>query len=314
MKIIIVTPAAPHVRNGNRNTAQRWATFLRQLGHRVNVQVEWDGRRTDLMLALHARRSHDSIKRFAESWPELPLIVTLTGTDLYRDIRDDSCAQESMRLATRLVVLQEMGLDELSPALQAITHVIYQSARPVKPVQPYKNLFEACVIGNLREEKDPFRCALAAALLTENSKIHISHMGRALDDEMARQAQVLMEAIPRYRWLGELPHWKVMNRLSHCHVMVITSRMEGGANIISEALAAGIPIIASNIPGNIGLLGTDYAGYFPCEDEHALSRLLHQTETSPDFYNHLKVQCAKRKHFVEPEQELASLKRLISSI
>ena len=313
MKIVIVTPAASRVRNGNRNTAQRWATFLRQRGHRVSVQVEWDGSRADLMLALHARRSHASIKRFADRFPELPLIVTLTGTDLYRDIRDDRSAQESLQLATRLVVLQEMGLNELAPALRAKTHVIYQSARPAKPAQPSKKYFEVCVIGNLREEKDSFRCALAAALLPENSEILISHMGRALNDDMARQAQDLMAENPRYRWLGELPHWQVRNRLARCRLMVISSIMEGGANVVSEALAAGVPVIASDIAGNIGMLGADYAGYYSCRNERALATLLHHAETTPEFYNMLKAQCARRKPMVEPEQELAGLEQLISA-
>lgn len=313
MKIVIVTPAASRVRNGNRNTAQRWATFLRQLGHRVSVQVEWDGSRADLMLALHARRSHASIKRFADRFPELPLIVTLTGTDLYRDIRDDRSAQESLQLATRLVVLQEMGLNELAPAVRAKTHVIYQSARPAKPAQPSKKYFEVCVIGNLREEKDPFRCALATALLPENSEIHISHMGRALNDDMARQAQDLMAENPRYRWLGELPHWQVRNRLARCRLMVISSIMEGGANVVSEALAAGVPVIASDIAGNIGMLGANYAGYYSCGNERALATLLHHAETTPEFYNMLKAQCARRKPMVEPEQELAGLEQLIAA-
>lgn len=314
MKIVIVTPAAARVRNGNRNTAQRWAIFLRQLGHRVSVQVEWDGSRTDLMLALHARRSYASIKRFSECCPELPLIVALTGTDLYRDIRDDRNAQESLRLATRLVVLQEMGLDELAPSLRAKTHVIYQSAQAIRPATPSKKQFEVCVVGNLREEKDPLRCALAAALLPEDSRIHVSHMGRALDDGMAQHALMLMENNPRYRWLGESPHWQVRKRLARCRLMVISSFMEGGANVVSEALAAGVPVIASDVPGNIGMLGADYAGYYPCGNEHALAEVLYRAETSPEFYALLKTQCARRKEFIQPERERAGLARLIAAI
>jgi putative glycosyltransferase (TIGR04348 family) len=278
------------------------------------VQVEWDGSRADLMLALHARRSHASIKRFAELCPDLPLVVILTGTDLYRDIRTDPSAQESMQLATCLVVLQEMGLNELAPALREKTHVIYQSARPVQPAQPSKRRFEVCVIGNLREEKDPFRCALAVALLPDSSQIRISHMGRALNDDMARQAQALMEKYPRYRWLGELPHSRVRNRLARCRLMVISSVMEGGANVVSEALAAGVPVIASDISGNIGMLGADYAGYYPCGNERALADLLHRAENSPEFYGLLKAQCARREHLVEPEQELAGLEQLIADV
>jgi glycosyltransferase involved in cell wall biosynthesis len=206
-----------------------------------------------------------------------------------------------------------MGLSELAPPLRGKTHVIYQSARPVQLAQPAKRHFEVCVIGNLREEKDPFRSALAAALLPESSKIHIIHLGRALDEDMARQAQALMEKNPRYRWLGELPHWQVRNRLARCRLMVISSIMEGGANVVSEALAAGAPMIASDISGNIGMLGADYAGFYPCGNERALANLLHRAETSPEFYDLLKAQCAKRKRRIEPEQELAGLEQLIAA-
>lgn len=313
MKIVIVTPAAARVRNGNRNTAQRWAGFLRKMGHQVSVQVEWDGCRADLMLALHARRSYQSIKRFSMLHPELPLIVALTGTDLYRDIRSDSNALESMQLATQLVVLQEMGLKELSPEMQAKTRVIYQSARPIKPEAPIKRQFEVCVIGNLRQEKDPFRCALAAALLPEDSKIRIVHIGQALDDSMARHAQTLMEANSRYHWLGEFPHWQTRKRLARCRLMVISSYMEGGANVISEALAAGVPVIASDISGNVGMLGADYAGFYPCGSEQALAELLYRAETSRAFYNQLKKQCARRREYMLPDREYHSLAKLVAA-
>ncbi len=311
MKIVIVTPAAARVRNGNRNTAQRWAGMLRQLGHRVGIQVEWDGKDTDLMLALHARRSHASIKRFAELRPGAPLVVVLTGTDLYRDIRVDANAQESMRLATHLVVLQEMALNELAQYLRDKTHVIYQSAGALKLVAPSKRRFDVCVIGNLREEKDPFRCALASAALPANSTILVRHMGRALDDSMARQARELMSHNRRYRWLGESPHWQVRRELARSRLMVISSFMEGGANAISEALAAGVPVIASDVPGNIGMLGTDYAGYYPCADEQALADMLYRAEKNADFYGRLKMQCWERKELILPERERTALKALI---
>jgi putative glycosyltransferase (TIGR04348 family) len=219
-----------------------------------------------------------------------------------------------MRLATHLVVLQEMGLNELAPDLRAKTHVIYQSARPVNPVAPSKKQFEVCVIGNLREEKDPFRCALAAELLPKGSKIHIRHIGAAANDGMARQALMLMERIPRYRWIGESPHWQVRRRLARSRIMVISSYMEGGANVVSEALSAGVPIIASNVSGNIGMLGADYAGYYPCGNEYALAEMLYQAETNPEFYDLLKKQCAQRKEYVQPQLESAKLVQLIAAV
>jgi putative glycosyltransferase (TIGR04348 family) len=314
MDIALITPAAARVKNGNRNTAQRWASFLRESGHRVRVQVVWDGRPADMMVALHARRSHDSIKRFAASQPRSPLIVVLTGTDLYRDIRCIPEAQESMELATRMVVLQEMGLEELKPGPRDKTRVIYQSAPSVNPRTHLKSRFEVSVIGNLREEKDPFRTAVAAALLPLESRIRVVHVGAALSGEMAAQAQELMRANPRYHWLGELPHWRTRARLARSHLMTISSRMEGGANVICEALAAGVPVLASAVPGNVGMLGKDYAGYFPCCDERALAQVLRRAEAEPDFYQLLRDQCAARRPLFEPEQEKAGLNALLDEL
>jgi len=119
MKIALVTPARPVSHSGNRNTALRWASLLRELGHRVRVQTAWDGKAADVMIALHARRSHDSIAGFAHRYPGRALVVMLTGTDLYRDIRTDAGAKLSLELATRLVVLQDQGAAELAPRLAA---------------------------------------------------------------------------------------------------------------------------------------------------------------------------------------------------
>ena len=94
MNIVIITPAAASALGGNRNTAQRWGRFLRRFGHHVKVQTEWVEGPADLLIALHARKSHDSIKRFVTRMPRVPLVVCLTGTDLYRDIRTDASAQE----------------------------------------------------------------------------------------------------------------------------------------------------------------------------------------------------------------------------
>src|SRR5262250_1432122 len=96
MKIALITPAGARSRSGNRHTAVRWAAMLRSLGHAVRVATRWDGRAADAMIALHARRSHDAVVRFRERFPASPLVVALTGTDLYRDIRTDKDARASL--------------------------------------------------------------------------------------------------------------------------------------------------------------------------------------------------------------------------
>lgn len=316
VKIVIVTPAGARTRHGNRHTAARWAALLRGLGHRVSIELSWDGAPADVMIALHARRSHDSVMRFKTICPERPLVLALTGTDLYRDIHSDAGARESMRVADRIVVLQDMGREELARALRRKTRVIYQSARPVRVrvEQRLKSCFEVVVSGHLREEKDPFRTVAALRHLPATSRIRVAHLGGAMSADMSREARQWMSREPRYRWLGEREHGEAQRRLARSRLMVISSRMEGGANVVSEALAAGVPVIASEISGNIGMLGRDYEGYFPVEDDKALARLLWRAESDTAFYRRLKRQCAGRRPLVDPKREASSLARLLAEL
>ncbi len=314
MKIAIVTPAAAGSRTGNRHTAQRWAAMLRAAGHKVTLATEWDARPADVLLALHARRSHPSILRYREAHPQGRLVLVLTGTDLYRDIRDDTSAQLSMKLAQRLVVLQDEGLKELPRQFRAKTRVIYQSAQVKAKASPPARVFRVCVLGHLREEKDPFRAALALKLIRAQEKLELVHLGKSMSPAMAAQAKSLMADDPRYRWLGGVPHWRALGWLGRSHLMVISSRMEGGANVIAEAVCAGVPVLASAIPGNIGMLGASYPGYYAPGDEKALAKLLTKAMRHQAYYQSLKRGIAARRHLFRPQHEQASLVRLLREL
>ena len=312
MRIVLITPYGREHRNGNWHTAARWARFLRDAGHTVRVQVDWDGRPADLMLALHARRSFASIRAFAERFPSRPLILTLTGTDLYRDIQQDSDAQQALELAHRIIVLQDRGPAELAPHQAAKTRVIYQSAPDIARRPASATAFEVLVIGHLRAEKDPFRAALATAYLPEQSRIHVTHLGGARSDEMAETAEMAQRKLPRWSWAGDVPHKTVQKRLSQAQLMVISSVMEGGANVICEALAADVPVLASYMPGNIGMLGEDYPGSFPVGDERQLAALLSRAENDADFYAELVKHARQRRPLMRPEQEGSRLRQLVA--
>jgi putative glycosyltransferase (TIGR04348 family) len=314
MKIALVTPARPVARSGNRNTAVRWATLLRELGHRVRVQTAWDGKPADAMIALHARRSYDSIDRFAAAYPRRPLLVMLTGTDLYHDIQVDADAKRSLQLATRLIVLQELGPLALPPRLRAKTRVIYQSTQPPKPQRPPSCGFEVCVSGHLRDVKDPFRLVTALAHLPPASRLRAVQLGGAMNASMKAAAQRWARREMRYCWLGELPHAAAVRRLARARMMVISSRMEGGANVVTEALAARVPVIASRVAGNVGMLGRDYVGYYPVGNERALARLLWRAESDAKFYRLLKRQCAARRHLTLRAREKSALRSLMCEL
>lgn len=312
MKIALITPAGARSRSGNRHTATRWAAMLRPLGHTIRIARVWDGRAADAMIALHARRSHASIAAFRARYPEAPLVVVLTGTDLYRDIRSDPGARASLELADRLVVLQGMGKAELAPRMRRKTRVIYQSAGRLSPSASRSRRFRVVVLGHLREEKDPFRAALALAHLRDLPDLEIAHLGKALSPGMEREARRLMRVDARYRWLGSVPHATALGWLAGSRLLVLSSRMEGGANVICEAAAAGVPVIASRVPGNIGMLGRDYPGYYRLEDERSLARQIRRAALEPRYYGRLKRLTVARRPLFRPAAEREGLRKLLA--
>lgn len=315
MKIQLVTPAPLKINNGNKVTAVRWAAILKKLGHRVRVTQSYDGKPCDLLIALHARRSYDSIRRFHDSHPDGPLIVVLTGTDVYRDIHKDAEAQRSLELATKLVALQKMALRELPKRFHKKTKVIYQSAEAVRAKSPSRSgIFKVCVVGHLREEKDPLRAAMAVRHLPPESRIQVTHIGQALDEKLRMKAEHEVKKNPRYRWIGQLSHRKTRERLAQADLVCITSKMEGSSNVLSEALASGVPVVASKISGLMGTLGNRFTGYFPVGNTEKLRKLLLRAERDPVFYRSLKRHCQKLAHLVEPKRELDAWRRLLKEI
>ncbi len=315
MTIHMICPAPPRSRLGNRITAVRWSRILRDLGHRVRIMQRYDGNRCDVLIALHARRSADSIARFSHRYPGRPLVVALTGTDLYRDIRMDTGARRSIELATRIVVLQPAAIREIPHHLRAKIRTIFQSTRVIRgPVKRSKNRFEIAIVGHLRAEKDPFRTEAAVRGLPNSSRIRVLHAGAALTSEYAAVARRLSRRNPRYRWLGEMSRGRARALIASARLMVLTSIMEGGANVISEAVMSGTPIIASRIASSEGLLGNHYPGFFPVGDTRALRVLLVRAEQEPDFLRLLGAYGHQLRPLFRPERERRTWKGITAEI
>jgi len=268
------------------------------------------------MIALHAWRSADSIRTFRERYPDRPLIVGLSGTDIYGYIdRDRAPVMRSLACADRLVALQELARRRVPARFRDKLRVVYQSALSVRRGRADRTgSFDVAVIGHLREVKDPFRAAQAARRLPASSRIRIVHLGAAETPGWAAAAKAEMAINPRYVWRGDRPRADVRRLLGRARAMVLSSLSEGGANVISEAVAAGVPILATRIDGSLGLLGRDYAGYYPVGDTEALARLLIRIETDPAFLKRLKRAIARRAPLFRPAREKAEWKSLIEEV
>jgi putative glycosyltransferase (TIGR04348 family) len=302
-RISIVSPTGAGTRTGNLHTAQRYARFLRGAGHRVAVSTGWDGGACDLMIALHARRSSESVFRFKKTGK--PLIVVLTGTDLYRDLPACAEARESLRVADRIIVLQEDALRVVDRSVRPKTRVVYQSSGAAAKHAPPGNMFRLAVVGHLREEKDPFRAVQSLSLL-EDAKLELLQIGAPLAQGMERTARQWMAREPRYRWLGSVPHSRALGWIARSHLLVVSSVMEGGANVICEAARIGTPVLASRVSGNVGMLGGAYPGYFPLHDEKALARLIARS-MEKDSYRKLRRHLAARRGLFSPAAEKRAL-------
>ena len=315
MKISLITPAPKSSRGGNRTTAERWAAILRALGHQVTVATAWDGKPADLMVALHAWRSAESIRRWREANPAKKLVVALTGTDIYRfQHSHPEETLESMERADRLVALHDLVHNDIPVRFHRKLVVIHQSAPLVRRAKPVARWFEVLVVGNLREEKDPMRTAFAVRDLPESSRLRVIHLGGAQEPVWADSARGEMERNPRYVWKGEVTHGEVRRYMARARLMVLSSHMEGGANVISEAVMTRLPVLATGIPGSVGLLGLDYPGYFPIGDAVTLRQLLQRCENDPEFLALLARHCQARIPLFRAARERAAWRTLLAEL
>jgi putative glycosyltransferase (TIGR04348 family) len=323
--VVIVSPALAAANNGNWQTARRWKTLLAR-EYQVRITQRWpdDHAAGDaFMLALHARRSADAIDAWAQARGSRTLAVVLTGTDLYGDIATDARARRSLEAGGRLVVLQELGPAALAPELRPRTRVIFQSTTARQPLPKTARRLVAVMVGHLREVKSPQTLFEAARLLNDRADIQIRHIGEASDAHWAAMAKATAHECPGYCWLGSVSHPAARSAIQRAHVLVHTSAVEGGAHVIMEAVRSGTPVLASRIPGNVGMLGADYEGYFEHGDAAQLAaqlvRCRGEQQRFPDdpgrtWLARLRAQCDRRAALFTPEAERTALLRLLQEL
>ena len=315
----IATPYQADANNGNWRTAHRWQSLLSG-DYRVIVQGDRHTAHTDnaltadMLIALHARRSAGIIRQFREAHNDKPIIVVLTGTDLYKDLPHDTDAQESLRIADALIVLQEDAIQYIPLQHRKKTHVVFQSAKPLLPAVKPKGKLNCVAVGHLRAEKDPATLLRTFDHLPVDAPLHILHIGAPLDSNLAAASQAKMAEDARYHWAGALSHGLTRAAIKRSHLLLHPSIMEGGANVIVEAILSGTPVLASEMSGNIGMLGKDYAGYFPVGNAQALAALLQKCINDANFLLRLNNACQARAKLFAPMAERSALKNIIDPL
>ena len=316
--LILVTPYLASANNGNWRTAARWSRLLaprfRVILQAADAPIAGGARDgAAAMLALHARRSRAAIAQWKRLHPDRALVVALTGTDLYGDLpAGDPDTLASIADADRLIVLQEDALRHLPAARRAKASVVFQSARPLAP-WPHKaaTRLNAILVGHLRDVKDPLTALEAWRRLPADVPATLTIVGGALDPDLADGIRRAAAADPRVRWLGARPHAWTRQAIRRAHVLVVTSKHEGGANVVVEALAAHTPVIGTRMSGNVGLLGDDYPGYFGVGDAAGLAQGMARATRDRAWLASLMRQGERRARLMTPAAEARALAEAI---
>jgi putative glycosyltransferase (TIGR04348 family) len=343
-KVCIACPAPRGSRTGNRVTALRWAGLLRGLGHGVRVLDPWppqppvsptrepgpshlpemaSGPRSrvgltggcNLLVALHAVKSAPAVADFKRRFPDRPAAVALTGTDIFQDGSTAAVLADTLRLADRVIALQNQMAAAVPAEHRHKVRVIFQSFTPPDHLPtPRTDRFDVCVLGHLRAVKDPLLAAEAVRDLPPESRLHVVQVGGVLEAEYAERARREQESNPRYEWRGELPRAEAVRALAGCRLLVMSSRSEGGPSAVSEAVACGVPVVSTPTSGVVGLLGEDYPGYFPVGDAATLQELLLRCERDPPFLNELRSACDRVRPLIAPATERAAWVKLLAEL
>lgn len=308
--VVIVTLAPRHSRSGNRATALRWAAMLRQLGAHVRIRDAWRGEPCDLLVAVHAVKTATNVLAAAAALPRLRIVVLLAGTDVYPHYVPDPATAAALERADVLVALQPLAGDTLPAHLRPKVRTILQSATRHDRVRAHTP-FRVSVLAHLRPVKDPLVTIEALAHVPKDVPIELHLAGRAMTSELAASVLAATAAEPRAQWHGELSRRLARELLATSHACIVPSVAEGGANVVSEAIAAGTPVFATSIPGNLGLLGNDWPAIFPVGDAAALGALLTRAATDRTFHQSLVDRTRAIQPMVEPRRELLAWQRLL---
>ena len=313
--VLIHSPYPRQKSQGNAVTAERMKRLLQSGGLNVAIHERGDNRiEAKCLIALNARKSAGEIFDFHQRWPDRKIIALLTGTDVNHPEMEQSGSDTLRALAqSDAIVSLHDGFSHRIPAdLLKKTKVIYPSvqfsdAAEHCPFEPWK----VVIAGNFRDEKNPnLMIEAVAKLATSEIHFHAYGAGSEYQDKLEQAA----ETYPKFHFHGVQERDVVLAAMQSARVLLNTSTEEGGANAICEAVMIGLPVIASRIDGNLGMLGDGYGGFFTSEETDGLAGILTRAESDAGFYNSLKQQVSTRAELFSYDREMAEWTKLVRQI
>jgi glycosyltransferase involved in cell wall biosynthesis len=146
--------------------------------------------------------------------------------------------------------------------------------------------FLVTTVGNIRRVKghDVFIKA-AAAIAPRFPKVLFSVAGEVLEPDYFTQLQTLVQDFDlsdHFRFVGGVTDLR--QHLAAADIFVLPSRSEGFSNAIVEAMAASLPVVATDVGGNAEAVQDGVSGFIvPSDDPAALSAAIIRLLSNPSL-------------------------------
>lgn len=285
-KILYVGKYEFHVPGGNMAAIHRLlrglertgieGRYLRVGGPTDERRRTLDGFTPGLVHAFHAG-SPAAFGLYLRDEYDVPLVITLTGTDMVAWLGGDGTIDAHLRAADALVALNEQQAEDLLERLpDARVVVVRQRIDLGNATFRADDLQEAgaaprraLLLGGLRAVKGQ-RTALdvferhAGALEGWHLVIAGPDAGEGSEpgkpSEYSLEIQRRAAALDNATYIGSVPRNAVPSLMGRCEALLNCSESEGESHAILEAMMTGLPVVASRVRGNVELVQHDRTG------------------------------------------------------
>jgi len=202
--------------------------------------------------------------------------------------------------ATKLVV-QGNYIASYFPYLKGRVHVIPNPVSVPSPLVSKKETKKLIHVGRLTPQKgqDVLLKAFAKALkLVPDWQLDLYGQGaekenlESLTKELKIQENVTFQGVTT----------DIQQKVSQASLFCFPSRFEGFPNALAEAMAHGLPVVASNCGGNLELIQHEENGLIcPIDDEEAFAKALVRLMTQPEYGEKLGNQAKKSMEKFSPK-------------
>ena len=180
-------------------------------------------------------------------------------------------------------------------------------------LKPHEGLVVgAC--GRLTEARNPEAFVrLAAAVCKRKAEVRFVWIGSGELEPVARRLAAELGVVERLEITGWLKPAEALERMSGLDVFVHFSRWEGLPNAVLEAMALGLPVAASDIPGNRDAVTPDVTGLLT-KDEAGLQEAVLGLLSDAELRRQLGAAGRERvRRDFRPERAIAALQRLYTA-